>query len=178
MNALAPVFGNLHNFLHFVAFTNLLQLDDEQRKERKESTRREEQRLLFNAVVAFDCAVDYAFHETGGEAEYGSEQKFLQKLAEVEPALLRLREFSNAMKHHSTRRTDKLNAADLATGTISGTVSINSGEPKVSVELTTELIADAKDVVTAAWHYWHRIGQAMGRKPLKELLFSPTQAGE
>jgi hypothetical protein len=166
MNALAPVFANLHNFLNFVVFYNFVEYDQARDADPADSTRRNQQRLLFNAVVAFDSAVDYAHHVAGG---HGSATEFLANvLGRKEPALVRLREFANAMKHCATRNPAKLDASGLATASLHFAVTVQDGAPSVELKLTTDLIADLEDVLTRAWHFWHDVA---GRIDRQEPLF-------
>jgi hypothetical protein len=162
MNALAPVFASLHNFLNFVVFENFVEYDQARTSDPADSTRRRQQRLLFNAVVAFDSAVDYAFQITGGAKDA---TEFLTKvLAKKEPALLRVREFANAMKHCVTKSRDRLDASGLATTTIHVSITIEDGAPNVDLDLTTDLIADAEQALDSAWRFWHGVAERIDRR--------------
>jgi hypothetical protein len=162
MNALAPVFANLHNFLHFVVFDNFVEYDMARTSDPADSTRRKQQRLLFNAVVAFDSAVDHAFQLTGGAK---NEAEFLTNvLAKQEPALLRVREIANAMKHCVTRNRDRLDASGLATTTLHVSVTIDGRAPNVDLGLTSELIPDADEALDRAWRFWHGVAERIDRR--------------
>jgi hypothetical protein len=166
MNALAPVFANLHNFLNFVVFYNFVDYDQARNADQADSTRGNQQRLLFNAAVAFDSAVDYVHQVAGGQ---GTATDFLVNvLGKKEPALVWLREFANAMKHCVTRNPAKLDASGLATTTLHFAVRVQDGVPSVDLQLTTALIADAEDALTRAWHFWHDVA---GRIDRQEPLF-------
>src|SRR5690606_299108 len=170
MSTLDGAFGNLHNFLHFIALNNCVdlfheeQVEEEQIAERgkpADSTRRKYSRLLFNAVVSLDSVLDHAFSAEGG-GKQNEQWAFNEKLFKKEPALRDLREVSNALKHCVTRSSKKVDGVDLVQNQLEGAVRINEdGSFEVNTVIQSEVLAMAREALPQAFRFWRAQGQQM-----------------
>jgi hypothetical protein len=152
-------FGSLRNFLEMVALPNCVDYFREAEKETRDKTKREQTRHLFNAIVSLDCAVDYMFSE---QTQVSSFRVFFSG----QPAEVRnLREISNALKHcvrgsekGGLFRPDpsKTAAKAVVYPKINVTVKLtNEGGPAgVKLDVSTEMLGAANEVLTAAFGYW------------------------
>ena len=165
MEILKGTFGSLHNFLAWIALPNC-EAYFHRDEERDDSLYRERSRLLFNAVVALDSAVDYSF----SEAASGRSDEFMAELLGTHPELGELRELANAMKHAIRGRDtkqgfrvweDKLHAAKLVTPRLSAEIDIsNPASPKVvNLDLTADLVDRADEILGAAFRHWFDLFQ-------------------
>jgi hypothetical protein len=154
MSVLAPAFANVHNFVYFIVFDNCRAYFDSITQNPNDSTRRDEYRHLFNAVVALDSAVDHAYHAKSRPGI--GDKQYLAELAAKEPAIGKLRELANALKHCITTSDKKPNAQDLARSLVHVSVAISQEHPPVvtSIKLSSEVLLDAKETIEAAFGFW------------------------
>jgi hypothetical protein len=168
MSTFDGAFGNLHNFLHFIALPNCLDFFHREQSEREEVanngqvadvTRRELSRVLFNAVVSLDTVLDYAFHAEGGGPDQGP---FNQRLFQKERALAELREISNAMKHCVTRNADRLDGAEVVQTRIHGEAVVTDAlAVNVTIQIEAKVISRANDALGNSFRFWLSQGQQM-----------------
>jgi hypothetical protein len=156
MIALQPAFANLHNFVHFIVLNNCVDYFSATKSNPSDSTRRDELRHLFNAVVALDSAVDHAFAARPRTMKFPA---FFEELAKREPAILRVRELANALKHCVTNSQARPNAVDLAQTTVHVEVDACKPEPVVNVRLSTSVLGDVKQTIEAAFNFWRDYAQ-------------------
>lgn len=161
MSTLLGPLGSFRNFVSMIALPNVCDYYHEQKRHAeglsKDSTRRELTRLLFNAVVALDSAVDHCYHDLNPGK---SLQDFLRTLP---PEIAQLRELSNAMKH-CVRGTEKkgvftmadgkTHAKDIAKTHIKGSVTLENGVPDVQLTFSSALLEGVDELVGAAFRYW------------------------
>jgi hypothetical protein len=162
MNAIKPAFANVHNFLHFIVLPNCIEYFDAQEQNPNDSTRRDEHRHLFNAVVGLDSAVDHSFNAKPRSISF---EQYRDDLIAREPILGKLREVANALKHCVTRdkpAKPKPDATDLSKLTINVHVDVSSvGTSVTKVDLTTEFLLDAKRTVEEAFRFWLTYAQKL-----------------
>lgn len=155
MSVFDGAFGNLHNFVHFIALNNCVEYFNAEPNP-ADTTQRERSRMLFNAVVALDSAADHAYYAETRDVTF---KQFRAQLCKIEPALDELRELANAMKHCVTGRADRLNGVELAQTTVVFDLdSSNQPWPAIRAEVETQLLADADRILEAAFRFW--VGQA------------------
>jgi hypothetical protein len=154
MNVLAPAFANVHNFVYFIVFDNCRAYFDSTTQNPNDSTRRDEYRHLFNAVAALDCAVDHAYHSKSRPGV--TDKQYLVELAAKEPAIGKVRELSNALKHCITTSDKRPNARDVARSRIHVSVVISEEHPPIvtSIKLSSEVLLGAKETIEAAFRFW------------------------
>lgn len=183
MSTLAGPFGNLHNFLHFIALPNCSELAELEQGEREEieekgriadSTRREFSRALFNAVVSLDSVLDYAFQaEGGGTAQ--DQHAFNARLFEKEPGLNDLREVANAMKHCVTWNPQRMNGEAVVRTSIRGDVTVTADlEVTVDLQIESHIIDKAGTALPKAFRFWLSQGQRMNAFAPRIDLTIPT----
>src|SRR6188768_306251 len=162
MNAIKPAFANVHNFLHFILLPNCIESFDAQEQNTNDTTRRDEHRHMFNAVVGLDSAVDHAFSAKPRKISF---ERYRDELIAREPVLGKLREVANALKHCVTRDTPakpRPNAADVSQLTINVDVGLSEGGTLITkVDLTTEFLLDAKKTVEEAFRFWLAYAQTL-----------------
>src|SRR6187402_599151 len=179
MSTFDGAFGNLHNFLHFIALNNCVDFDHHARSEEEELaakgriadvTQRKYSRLLFNAVTSLDAVLDYAFHAEGGGTDE-QQREFNKVLFAKEPALAELREVSNAMKHCITRNSNKLNGEGVIQTRITGEVTVSRElHVDVHVQFEVDIVPRATDALEKAFRFWMTQGQQMNaRSPRLDL---------
>lgn len=164
LETLGGPLGSFRNFLAMVALPNCIDYFDAEKRETGDTTRREETRHLFNAVVALDSVVDYMFHEQGAPGRLAD---FIATLNAPEVAALR--EIANALKHcvrgqHRGRAfqetSDKTHARDIHVSTLHVDVVAEANAlPSVNFEITSALLSDARDALANAFRYWHQYMQ-------------------
>jgi hypothetical protein len=160
MEILKGTFGSLNNFLAWIALPNCVAYF--QRAEAAQDLlHREQSRLLFNAAVSLDSAVDYRF----SEEHQGRADEFRDNLFATNPELKELRELANAMKHAVRGRdtkqgfqvsADRLQASELVATQVSIKVDVSHplSRPAVDVNLSADLLARADEILEAAFRYW------------------------
>jgi hypothetical protein len=152
-------FGSLRNFLERVALPNCVDYFWEAKKETRDKTKREQTRHLFNAIVSLDSAVDYMFHE------HTEAPTVTALIAGLPPEIGELRELANALKH-CVRGNDrggrfqpspsKTPAKAVVYPKINVTVKLtNEGGPAgVKLDVSTEMLATANEILGRAFGYW------------------------
>lgn len=159
-STLAGPLASFYNFLNMVALPNCVAyFEEKDDADRPDTTKRELTRLLFNAVVSLDSAFDYRYHQVGSDGKVTEHLK-AYSIEHGCPALVELRDISNALKHcirgYGTKpNPDKVHAPQILPVQMQGSVSVSDGIPTVTATLSAEILAQADEALTKAFHYWY-----------------------
>jgi hypothetical protein len=148
-------------------------------------------RYFLNAVESMNNVPEYLYWERSPDGTSDALKDFLRMVRSTEPCLGRIAEIANAYKHcvrtNGRRSGSALTARDLATGVVSGSVSVKEGQLSVQIEHRFDGIKpEHHTALEEGWRFWidylNRQSEilndgAVQRRPQQAAQPSSTQGG-